>query len=245
MQFDAKQYASEQAERHGVNPNLVHAVIKQESGWNPNATSPVGAGGYMQLMPGTAKDLGVTDRYDPKQNIEAGVKYLKQNIDRFGDEGLGLAAYNAGPGNVQKWLAQGVVGKGNYEAIPFKETRGYVGKILGLKGNDGSAPTIQSTQAAVETPSRYEQMGAEERRNLEAERDAALAAINAERQGLLASYTNRRAQAEEEPDIEDTINSIDTRIVPFNMFTRNVQSMPQFGLAGMNVSRGNRFRFKL
>jgi hypothetical protein len=109
------------ARQYGVNQDLVWAVIRQESGFNPHAVSPKGAMGLMQLMPGTAALMGVTDAFDVEQNIAGGIKYLERCLSRFNqDVSLALAAYNAGPDNVVKY--QG--------CPPFPETRHYVASIL-------------------------------------------------------------------------------------------------------------------
>lgn len=113
---------SKYADKNGLDEDFVKAVINQESGFNPNATSHCGAMGLMQLMPATAQGLGVTNAYDAEQNIEGGTKYLKGLLDRFGnDKSLALAAYNAGPNAVKK-----------YGGIPpYAETQNYVKSVLG------------------------------------------------------------------------------------------------------------------
>ena len=115
-----------------VRPDLVRAVIQVESAFNPRAVSPKGAMGLMQLMPATAARFGVIDPFNPGENIRAGVTYLRQLLDRYdNDEQLALAAYNAGPGAVDKYGSK---------VPPYKETQNYVLKIAGLQGNVQAAP---------------------------------------------------------------------------------------------------------
>ncbi len=109
------------SKKYGIRKSLIKAIIKVESNFNPYAISSKGAKGLMQLMDSTAKDLGVKNVWSIVDNIEGGVKYLRSLIDRFGDEKLALAAYNAGPGNVIKY--------GN-RIPPFRETQNYVNKVL-------------------------------------------------------------------------------------------------------------------
>ena len=114
-----------------VDPSLVKAIIANESGFDANATSKVGAQGLMQLMPATAAAVGVRNSYDPAQNVAGGTRYLKGLLDRFnGDVRLAVAAYNAGPGAVEKYG----------DVPPYAETQNYVQNVLGSYAKYRSAP---------------------------------------------------------------------------------------------------------
>jgi len=114
---------------YGLPAGLAAAVIEVESGGDPTAVSPKGAVGLMQLMPATARALGVAEAFDPEQNVRGGALYLRQMLDRFGSLPLALAAYNAGPSAVER-----------YGAIPpFAETRRYVSRVLETMWRQGGA----------------------------------------------------------------------------------------------------------
>src|SRR6266542_1694317 len=117
---------NEAAAKEGLDASLLKAVAQTESGLDPRAVSGAGAKGIMQLMDGTARELGVTNAFDPSQNIAAGARYLKQMLNRFGgDVTRAVAAYNAGPGSVEK--SGGVP--------PYAETQSYVQKVLRMAGS--------------------------------------------------------------------------------------------------------------
>lgn len=130
-----KEIARQKARDFGVNEDIFLRLVGAESSWNPRAKSSAGAMGLVQLMPGTARGLGVADPYDPVQSLTGGARYLSQQLKRFGSYDKALAAYNAGPGNVER-----------YGGIPpFKETQSYVKKILG--GTDVAAAPKPQPQA--------------------------------------------------------------------------------------------------
>ncbi|AQS02977.1 membrane-bound lytic murein transglycosylase D precursor [Clostridium beijerinckii] len=116
------------AKKYGVDPNLILAVIKQESDFDPNSTSGVGAAGLMQIMPENFSHLGITDGYDVEQNVNGGTKLLKEYLDKYnGSSELALMAYNGGPGTMQR---RGVSSASDLYKMP-QETQNYVPKVMG------------------------------------------------------------------------------------------------------------------
>lgn len=138
------------ARSHGVDPLLVHSVIQVESNYNLHAVSSKGAEGLMQLMPGTSRQLRVGNSFDPAQNIEAGVRYLKQLQETYKDDRLALAAYNAGPGAVDRF----------HQVPPYVETRNYVEQVAkryrAAKNAAGGRKEQEATEQASPVPASQE-----------------------------------------------------------------------------------------
>jgi soluble lytic murein transglycosylase-like protein len=124
---------SEIADKFNIDANLVKAIIVAESNSNPNAVSKKGAQGLMQLMPSTARDMKVSSPFDPRENIIGGVKYIKGLLASYGDLRLALAAYNAGPGNVQKYAG----------IPPYRETINYVKRVIAQYQRFKKDPTLR------------------------------------------------------------------------------------------------------
>ncbi len=121
-------YINTACEKYGVDPSLVHALVRVESDFNPYALSNKGAMGLMQLMPQTATDMNVKNSFSPQENVDGGVRYLRYLLDRYeGNLSLALAAYNSGETSVKRW---GTV-------PPFKETKDYVKKVLAIYNGTG------------------------------------------------------------------------------------------------------------
>jgi soluble lytic murein transglycosylase-like protein len=133
-------YIRNASSKYNVDPTLVRAVIDTESSFNANAVSPAGAKGLMQLMDGTARGLGVTDPFDPQQNIDAGTRYLSYLIGKYdGSVQTALAAYNAGPGRVDRaGIRSGADLDGKLESLP-RETQQYIAKVMNALNKYGAS----------------------------------------------------------------------------------------------------------
>lgn len=162
-QTSLEQLFQKASEVYGVSADLLKAVAKQESSFDPKATSRCGAQGLMQLMPKTAESLGVTDAYDPEQNIMGGAKYLSQLLQKYeGNVSYALAAYNAGSNNVEK-----------YGGIPpFKETQNYVAKITEYLQNGVTLPDSLVTVKEPAVTADYESKESENETEIISDEDA-------------------------------------------------------------------------
>lgn len=138
-----RSYVTAAARKHNLSESLIYAVMRAESNFNPTAVSPAGAQGLMQLIPSTARLVGVANSFDPQQNIMGGAKYLRMMIDRFGRVDHAVAAYNAGPEAVAK-----------YSGIPpYRETRAYVPKVLKFYREYGGSGELRlANTSANSTP---------------------------------------------------------------------------------------------
>jgi len=182
------------AARHGLDPDLLHAIVKVESDYNPRCVSSAGAKGLMQLMPGTARYLGVEDIFDPQQNLEGGARYLKEQLERFGDPVLALAAYNAGPGAVAQY----------HGVPPYEETQAYVPRVLEyyrarrVASQQPAAGTTPTTHPATDANA----SSAPPRASLRPDADAVAAAQSvstAPSRDLVQQPARRNAQVPSEP----------------------------------------------
>ncbi len=175
---DVRGLVAEAAKSFDVNPLLVDSVIQVESNYNPFAVSPKGAQGLMQLMPGTAQRFGVTDSFDPKQNIEAGVRYLKFLQDTFQDDRLAIAAYNAGEKAVAKYK----------DVPPYPETVSYVAKVGKKYGQaKRAAETKNETGSEAKQPKRRMQRSQRRRQSRQKRRRGTFLRMWIQR----ASYTSQ------------------------------------------------------
>lgn len=142
-----RQIVSEASNKHGVDSDFIRSVIKQESAGNPQAISRTGARGLMQLMPGTASQLGVQDSFSSEQNVHGGTRYLRELLERYhGDAIKALAAYNAGPQAVDR-----------YKGVPpYRETRQYVQRVIRDYNKSKSADKPKTSAAAIELAAKSE-----------------------------------------------------------------------------------------